>query len=97
MIDRLPYEFALAERLRNWNRTQKPNPIVVGFEHSVAAAAIRLGLIQVKNATVREAEDAFHIECRFDDGQKYAAIQVDLENEALAHWICELLNWEENR
>jgi len=42
--------------------------------------------------TLREAEDSngveeLHIECRFDDGQKYAAIRVEPECEELATFI----------
>lgn len=53
-------------------------------------------------ATVREAistqeaaggkESEWHIECRFEDGQKYAAIKVVHEMEALADLVAELLN-----
>jgi len=33
--------------------------------------------MKVKNATIRETEDTLDIECRFEDGQKFAAIQID--------------------
>lgn len=49
-------------------------------------------------ATVREAiEDnntVWHIECRFSNGEKYAAIKVDGQDERLAHLIVALLNVE---
>lgn len=43
-------------------------------------------------ATVRDGDDAWHIECRFDDGQKFAAIEVDLEHEQLADRVAEALS-----
>jgi hypothetical protein len=48
-------------------------------------------------ATVRDAEDAdgieeLHIECRFDDGQKFAAVVVDGDFPQLAHALCNFLN-----
>lgn len=43
-------------------------------------------------ATVRDAIDDIHIECRFSDGQKFAAITVDSEFPSLARQICEMLN-----
>ena len=43
-------------------------------------------------ATVRDAEVEIHIECRFSDGQKFAAIVVDGEFPSLATQICEMLN-----
>jgi hypothetical protein len=35
------------------------------------------GGVRVTHATIRDAEDELHIECRFSDGQKYAAIRLD--------------------
>lgn len=46
----------------------------------------------VTSATVRDAGDELHIECRFSDGQKFAAVIVAVEFEGLAHSICEFLN-----
>lgn len=46
----------------------------------------------VTYATVRDGDDEWHIECRFSDGQKYAAIRVDLPFEYLADEICAWLN-----
>lgn len=43
-------------------------------------------------ATVRDGYDEWHIECRFADGQKYAAVKVSREFENLAHRICDYLN-----
>lgn len=48
-------------------------------------------------ATVRDAEDVdgieeLHIECRFDDGQKFAAVVVDGDFPHLAHALCNFLN-----
>lgn len=34
----------------------------------------------------------FHLECRFSDGQKFGAVQVDREFPNLAHRISDLLN-----
>jgi hypothetical protein len=42
--------------------------------------------------TLREAEDEIHIECRFLDGQKLAAVIVDGEFPILARWIVNALN-----
>lgn len=41
---------------------------------------------------VRDALDVWHTECRFDDGQKFAAIEVDYEHEDLADTVAWLLN-----
>lgn len=38
----------------------------------------------VTSATVRDAGDELHIECRFSDGQKFAAVIVAVEFEAQA-------------
>lgn len=48
----------------------------------------------VVSATVRESgnEYEFDIECRFSDGQKFAAIQVDGEFIELAHRIANFLS-----
>jgi len=48
-------------------------------------------------ATVRDAEDAdgveeLHLECRFADGQKFAAVVIDGEFNDLAHALCDFLN-----
>ncbi len=47
-------------------------------------------------ATVRaggpENDPCWDIECRFNDGQKFAAIHVDHSMEKLAHFICDALN-----
>lgn len=42
--------------------------------------------------TIRDGGDDWHLECRFPDGQKYAAVLVDIENKKLAHLICDFLN-----
>ena len=52
---------------------------------------------KVIKAGVRETTDdigdlAWDIECRFDDGQKFAAIQVDGDFEQLADDIAKFLN-----
>lgn len=44
--------------------------------------------------TVRDGDDEWHIECRFDDGQKFAAITVDYDFPQLAHKIADFLNGE---
>ena len=31
----------------------------------------------VKHATIRDGDDVWHIECRFDDGQKFPAVIID--------------------
>jgi hypothetical protein len=42
--------------------------------------------------TVRDGGDDWHIECSFADGQKFAAVQVDIEFPQLAHRIANFLN-----
>jgi hypothetical protein len=42
--------------------------------------------------TVRDGDDEWHIECRFDDGQKFAAVKVAIEFPQLAHRIADFLN-----
>lgn len=46
----------------------------------------------VTYATVRDAEDELHIECRFSDGQKFAAVTVAQGFDNLAHRIETMLN-----
>lgn len=51
-------------------------------------------------ATVRLSSDdagfdVYDIECRFSDGQKYAAVQVCGDQEGLAHAIAGWLNSEQ--
>jgi hypothetical protein len=41
---------------------------------------------------VRDGGDFWHLECRFDDGQKFAAVQVDKTHEKLADEIAAYLN-----
>lgn len=55
---------------------------------------------QVIYATVREAvhpedpnDTILHIECRFDDGQKFAPVTVDSDCDELAHLISAFLNY----
>jgi hypothetical protein len=43
-------------------------------------------------ATVRDAGERWHIECRFPDGQKYAAVEVSVECLDLAQFICDAIN-----
>lgn len=54
----------------------------------------------LKYCTVREGGDEWHLECRFSDGQKYAAIRVDGECPRLAERVSSLLNgnaWTDER
>ena len=56
---------------------------------------------QVLFAGVRDREDdqgfpVFDIECRFSDGQKFAAVQVDGLFPELAMRIAEFLSWQTN-
>ena len=54
----------------------------------------------LKYCTVREGNDEWHLECRFSDGQKYAAILVDGECPRLAERVASLLNgntWTDER
>lgn len=47
---------------------------------------------EVTHCTIRDGGDEWHIECRFKDGQKFAAVLVDKECEDLAHEIADHLN-----
>lgn len=49
---------------------------------------------EISKATVRVADDEWHIEIRFKNGEKYAPIKVDIEHEELADRICRMLNNE---
>lgn len=54
----------------------------------------------LKYCTVREGDDEWHLECRFSDGQKYAAIRVDGACPRLAERVASLLNgntWTDER
>ena len=44
--------------------------------------------------TLRDADDELHIECRFDDGQKFAAVRVGAGFNNLAARIVNFLNQE---
>jgi len=57
---------------------------------------------KVKYCTVRDAInenglDELHIECRFEDGQKFPAVVVDGEFEDLAFAIKDFLNSEQHQ
>jgi hypothetical protein len=51
---------------------------------------------EVISASVRDGGDDFHIECRFSNGEKFAAIIVDLSHPELASKICGFLNRKDN-
>ena len=54
----------------------------------------------LKYCTVREGDSEWHLECRFSDGQKYAAIKIDGACPELATRVAALLNgnvWTEDR
>lgn len=46
----------------------------------------------LNHCTVRKGDDEWHIECRFSDGQKYAAIKVDGDFPLLADRVAAFLN-----
>lgn len=50
----------------------------------------------VENATVRDGGEDWHVECRFADGQKFAAVTVDKDHPDLAQWIANALSGEES-
>lgn len=58
-----------------------------GRQQGLREAAEVAGKCPVRYATVRDGRDEWHIECRFKDGQKFAAVTVDKEHEDLADWI----------
>lgn len=58
-----------------------------GHQQGLREAAEVAGKCPVQYATVRDGGDEWHIECRFKDGQKFAAVTVDKEHEDLADWI----------
>lgn len=47
---------------------------------------------RVNFATVRDCEDELHVECRFWDGQKFAAVTVDRNFPQLAQDIATYLS-----
>jgi hypothetical protein len=47
---------------------------------------------KVTYATVRDALDELHIECRFNDGQKFSPVKVDNDFPELANQIANALN-----
>ena len=47
---------------------------------------------RVDFCTVRDGGEDWHLECRFEDGQKFAAIRVDKECHDLADYIAHILN-----
>jgi hypothetical protein len=49
----------------------------------------------VVSATVRDTGDDWHIECRFSDGQKFAAVRVDYDCPELANRIAKVLTSED--
>lgn len=54
--------------------------------------------MKVKHATIREAENTLDIECRFEDGQKFAAVRIDkiIDNaEELAQKVIEFITKNE--
>lgn len=63
---------------------------------AVTPSPERLGSLDgepnVVRATVRDADDKLHIECRFSDGQKFAAVIVDADFPVLAQKIAEFLS-----
>lgn len=51
--------------------------------------------MKVLLATVRDGDAEWHVECRFEDGQKFAAVTVDKEidqAEAVAERIAHMIN-----
>lgn len=42
--------------------------------------------------TIRDGADEIHLECRFSDGQKYAAVMVDIECPSLADFLAKAIN-----
>ena len=58
-----------------------------GRQQGLREVAEVAGKCPVRYATVRDGGDEWHIECRFKDGQKFAAVTVDKEHEDLADWI----------
>lgn len=46
----------------------------------------------IRNAALREAEGEIHIECRFADGQKFAAVTVDESLPGLAGELVDFIN-----
>jgi hypothetical protein len=70
-------------------------PMPVDDIAEVALTAIEAAWVRdhgVTHAAVRDGEDEWHIECRFADGTKFAAVHVDYDREALAHFIADALN-----
>jgi hypothetical protein len=51
---------------------------------------------KVIDATVRDGLDEWHIECRFDNGEKFAAVTVDYNKPELAQKIARFLSVTDN-
>lgn len=58
--------------------SSNPNPVTPSLSSESAASVSERARHGVVRATVRatDEDDVLHIECRFDDGQKYAAIET---------------------
>jgi hypothetical protein len=73
-------------------------------EHGLSADDVRRAVCRVERlgspgvepnvirATVRDADDELHIECRFSDCQKFAAVRVDSDFPELANRIASFLS-----
>lgn len=48
----------------------------------------------VRDALNKDGINEIHLECRFDDGQKFAAVIIEGGFENLAHFIADYLNSE---
>lgn len=44
------------------------------------------------HCTQRHCEDEIHLECRFEDGQKFAAVVIDIDHPEIANKIEKFLN-----
>ena len=65
--------------------------VIQAFKKHRLASQAEQRACPVQFATVRDGGDEWHIECRFKDGQKFAAVTVDKDQEALADWIAKAL------
>lgn len=99
-LDRRSKIHSITREHYGFDKDNKPNDHCIwsdfGYEQGWVESDVHLRkrCVQepkVVHATIRESAD-WDIECRFSDGQKFAAITVDIEHEQLAHKICDFLN-----
>lgn len=97
-MDLTGHDYQIATNFEPQTFIMTDNIVVVeeNLEPRVVYATVREAEIFVRNSTGwgGDVENEWHIECRFSDGQKLAAIKVAYEFEHLADKIASFLNKE---